>query len=88
MTSCQAGTRGVGADEITLFPKDLRWPDNTPYSDTEDKGKGVEDVEPELDCSKWSIVSLGKLCYSENTSDLGLAKSDETNGVTYDDTDC
>lgn len=49
MTIGEAGTRGAGTDEFTLFAKDLRWPNDTPNHDTEDKRKGVDDVEPEFD---------------------------------------
>ena len=77
MASRQSRSRSIGTDEFTLLAEDLRWPDHTPDHDTEDKGKGVENVEPEFNCSKFSIVSLGEFRYSEYTSDLESAKVGE-----------
>ena len=64
-------------DKVPLFIQNLRWPDNGPDGNTKNERKSIEDVEPEFDSSERTVIPLGKLCYSENTSDLS---SDEVRG--------
>jgi hypothetical protein len=61
------------ADKVSLFLQDLWWPDDGPYGNTDDERKSIEDVEPEFDCTEFTIVSLGEFGYSEHTSDLVIS---------------
>ena len=65
------------ANKVPLLVQNLRGPDNGPNGNTKNERKSIEDVEPEFDSSERTVVSLGKLCYSEYTSDLS---SDEVRG--------
>jgi hypothetical protein len=56
--------------KLALLAQDLGRPDECPNHNTQNDGQGIKDVEPEFDGSERSIVPLGKLGYSENTSDL------------------
>lgn len=71
MTGRQA--RSTSTDKFPLFLHNLWWPDYGPYGNTKYQRKSVEDVEPEFDCSKFTIVTLGEFCDTENTSDLDIS---------------